>query len=227
MKPGMYNNSYISIKFQIMKFIRVLLAVSTIFPFILSGCAPQEVDKGTQLLSSSSKLWVPYVGDEIISFADTDSNRLVFQGMGYTDYLERVLYQSDQSGLFKSQQDYYANMERMNLTFASDSTNYVLNFNLEANKSEVGDFDVLRVTVSDGAFYYNTLKIVVYKTSEFNYGEVFKKRPTLTLKGRTYANVYYWQQERRPFEVYFTKTEGIIAMTLFSDQLWVREWNLP
>ena len=127
---------------------------------------------------------------------------------------------TDQSGFFTYQEDYYADLERQELFFESPSTPYFFRYYLEKNKGETGEWDILRVKIADGNYYTSEMKLVIYETDTYNKGETFKFKSKATLSGQVFDSVYYWTQERRPFELYYTKEQGIVGFKISSNELW-------
>ena len=202
-----------------MNWTKTLLLINSLALILLIGCGPKEITTDPEELSNSSKSWIPFSGNESVSFI-YDTNSMVFTGTGKTSYFETVRYKTDQGSLFTFQEDYYADLERETLGFVSPSTDFFFIYYLEKNKSETGDWDILTVTISEGIYYSIELKIVISETDDFDKGDNFKFQKSLTLNGETYSNVYYWKQERRPFEIYYTQTQGIIGFKLSSNELW-------
>ena len=85
---------------------------------------------------------------------------------------------------------------------------------------ESGEWDILRVSLADGDFYKNEIKIVVYETDSYDKGEIFNFSSSINLGGKVYSNVYSWKQENRPLELYYNKEYGVIAFKLSSNELW-------
>lgn len=185
----------------------------------LSSCGPKSITTDAELLRDASKAWIPYAGEEQITFYH-DTNKIVFTGNGKETFFDHVRYMSDQSGFFTYQEDYYADLERQELYFTSQSTNYFLNYFLEKGKGETGNWDILRLKIADGNYYTNDMKIVVYESDSYDKGEVFQFKTSITLNGNVYSNVYYNTQERRPFELYYTEARGIIGFKVSSNELW-------
>ncbi|MEZ5082121.1 MAG: hypothetical protein R2750_01510 [Bacteroidales bacterium] len=195
----------------------ILLLLIAIF---IMRCSPKETSTGTAELSASSKSWIPFYGTESVVFKN-DTNIAVYTGTGREDYFENVRYMSDQSGFITMQEDYYAELERNSIIFESSSSPYFFSYYLEKNKGETGEWDMLHVTIADGDYYKNQIKLVVFETDEFNKGEIYKFQATKNLNGHVFDSVYFWTQKQRPFELYYTKSLGIIAYKASSNKLWV------
>ncbi|MBN3034203.1 MAG: hypothetical protein JW861_01340 [Bacteroidales bacterium] len=185
----------------------------------LSSCEPKSVNSGTQYLRTSSLAWIPFSGYESVTF-DMDTSELEFTGTGIQRYYENVLYKTDQEGFFKVQEDYYADMERLKLVFTSLNSDYEITYLLKRGKGAIGDWDELHVTLSDGFYYSNTVKKVVFKTAEWEYGEYAKYLPSIKLNKTTYGGVYYWMQERRPQELYINQIYGVVGFRTTSSGHW-------
>jgi hypothetical protein len=203
-----------------MRIAGLTIIVTLLAAILISGCTSNSISTGKEDLSTASKSWIPFAGDESITFI-FDTSTMVFTGTGREAFYETVRYKTDQSGFFSFQTDYYAELERQRVTFESPSTTYSLSYLLAKNKAETGDWELLSVTISDDQYYSNQLRIITYETDEFNKGENFKFQEMMTLNGMRFNDVYYRQQERRPFEIYYTKLQGIVAFRITSDQLWV------
>ena len=208
-----------TLNIQDMNWTKSLLLIATIWFFILSGCGPKDVTTDPEELSAASKSWIPFEGNESVTFV-FDTSKMVFTGTGKESFFETVRYKTDQGGLFNFQEDYYADLERETLGFLSPSTPFYFSYYLEKNKGVTGDWDILRVTISEGIYYSNEMKIVISESDDFDKGDNFKFKSSLALNGTTYTDVYYWKQERRPFELYYTKSHGIIGFKLSSNELW-------
>ncbi|MCD4684273.1 MAG: hypothetical protein K8R86_13395 [Bacteroidales bacterium] len=194
----------------------LIVALSVMF-----GCGPKSVNSAREDLHSTSRQWIPFAGSELVAF-EYDTNEWVFSGAGKEIYYENIRYMSDQSGFFQVQEDYYADMERQELTFDSPSTPYFIEYYLERNKGEVGTWDIIKISVGDGDYYKNEMKIVTYETESYDKGEIYSSFSLKkTLNGIVFDSVYYSQQERRPFGVYYTKRYGVIAFKVASTELWV------
>ncbi len=192
------------------------MIVATIF---LSSCGPKEVISDPEEFSTSSESWIPFQGYENVIFIN-DTNIMTFSGKGKISYFETIRYKTDQSGFFTFQKDYYADLERQILEFDSPDTEFFFTYYLEKNKSETGEWDELKVTISEGIYYSNEMRIVIADNDDYDKGDNFKFKESLTLAGKTYSDVYYWKQERRPFELYYTRDDGIIGFKLSSNELW-------
>jgi hypothetical protein len=145
---------------------------------------------------------------------------MVFTGSGKETYYENVRYMTDQGGFIELQKDYYADLERQKLLFNSVSTPYFIQYYLERNKGELGDWDIFKISVGDGDYYQNEMKIVTYQTESSNKGENFTFKKEMTLNGVEYQNVYFKKQERRPFEIYYTLKQGLVGFKVSSTELW-------
>lgn len=190
------------------------------FGFLLVfGCGPKSISTERENLAKSSQEWIPFNGDESVVF-EHDTNKMIFTGLNKTSYYENVRYMSDQSGFFQVQEDYYAELERVEMTFESDATSYIIKYYLERNKGDVGDWDVLRVCLSDGDFYKNEIKIIVYENNDFDKGEYFQYKTKVILNKVQFNDVYFRKQEQRPLEIYYTKESGIVAFKLSSQEVW-------
>jgi hypothetical protein len=185
----------------------------------ITSCEPKSVTTDTVLLREESKAWVPFTGGEEITYYQ-DTNTVLFKGAGKATYFEKFRYMTDQSGFFTYQKDYYADLERQEVMFTSQSSNYFLQYLLEKGKGESGEWDILRVKIADGSYYSNALKIVTYQSNSFEKGEIFEFKDKVTLNGNVYQDVYYLTQERRPFELYYTKERGIVAFKVSSAEIW-------
>ena len=186
---------------------------------IISSCGPKSVTTDPELLREDSRTWIPYAGEEQITFYQ-DTNKIIFAGNGRMSYYENVRYMSDQSGFFTYQKDYYADLEREELLFTSQSSEYTLQYLLEKGKGESGEWDILRLKIADDEYYSNSMKIVVYQSDSYDKGEVFEFKDKVTLNGNIYRDVYFVTQERRPFEFYYTKERGIVAFKVTSAEMW-------
>ncbi len=199
---------------------RIYLAVALAFMISLIGCGPKSVTTDTENLDSISLAWIPFAGSEDVVF-EFDTSRMAFYGAGRSSYYENVRYMTDQGGFIAVQEDYYADLERQNLIFNSASTPYFIRYYLERNKGELGDWDILKVSVGDGDYYQNEMKIVTYETESSDKGENFTFKPQVELSGIKFDSVYYKKQERRPFEIYYTQRLGVVAFKVSSTELWV------
>ena len=186
---------------------------------ILSSCGPKSITTEPELLRETSKSWIPYAGEEQVTYYH-DTIKIVFTGHGKESYFENIRYMSDQSGFFTYQEDYYADLERQELYFGSQSTDYFLKYYLEKGKGETGDWDIIRLKIADGNYYANDMKIVIYQSDTYDKGETYKFKPIISLNGNEYTDVYFHTQERRPFELYYTQSRGIVAFKVSSNELW-------
>lgn len=187
--------------------------------YFFAGCGPTKEDTGIEALSESSASWIPFTGDESVTFV-TDSIAMEFTGQGKQSIFENTLYSSDQSGFFTVQKDYYADLEKQTLQFNSQETPYLINYYLQKYKGESGTWDILRVSIADDQFYKNEIKIVVYETDKFDKGEIFSYSSSMNLGGQVYDSVFFHKQESRPFELYYTKKYGIVGFKLSANELW-------
>ena len=64
------------------------------------------------------------------------------------------------------------------------------------------------------------MKIVTYESDKYDKGEKYSFKPTVTLNGKVFTNVYFVKQERRPFEIYYTQQQGIVAFKLSAKETW-------
>lgn len=195
-----------------------IFSLSLVFA-LLFGCGPKSITTDDQYLKETSREWIPFAGTETVVF-NYDTSKMVFTGQGLNSYFDNVLYMTDQSGFFAVEKDYYANLERELLIFESPSTSYFIKYYLETSKGDVGEWDIFKVIMADGDFYKNEIKIVVYQTDSYNKGENYKYKNKITLNSIQFDSVYYWKQENRPFEIYYTKKQGIVAFKLSSQEIW-------
>ncbi len=195
------------------------IALTGLLIFLFSACSPSKEDTGEALLSEASKQWIPFVGNESVTFI-SDTNEVVFTGLEKESMTENTRYNSDQSGFFTVQKDFYADIERQTLNFESDETSYNFGYYLQKYKGETGEWDILRISLADGDYYKNGIKITVYETDSYDKGEIFKFSSSMNLGGTVYQDVYFWKQENRPLELYYNKAYGIVAYKLSSNELW-------
>jgi hypothetical protein len=186
---------------------------------LLFGCGPKSVTTDYQELKSSSKSWIPFGGYETVSF-EFDTNIMVFTGFGKESYYDYLRYMTDQSGFFNVQKDYYAYFERQSLIFESPNTDYFITYFLKRSKGDTGDWDTFRISVGDGDYYKNEMKIITYESNSFDKGERYSFKERVLLNGKEFDNVYYLKQERRPFEVYYTQQQGVVAFKLSAKEIW-------
>lgn len=191
-----------------------------IIALIAFSCGPKETFTGPVELSPESKSWIPFTGNESVTFK-FDTNVVVYKGTGRESYFESIRYMSDQSGFIAMQEDYYADLERNTLVFESASSPYFFNYYLNKSKGETGEWDILHITIADGDYYQNQIKLVIYQTDDFNKGKKFKYQASKNLNGQVFDSVYFWTQSQRPFELYYTRSLGIIAYKTSSNELWV------
>jgi len=201
----------------LMKRINIILGL--VFMIAIIGCGPKSVITDPENIDSTSVAWIPSEdnGDVVFEF---DTSRMVFSGEGKVSYYENVRYMTDQGGFFGGQKDYYADLERQQLIFNSISTPYYIKYYLERNKGELGDWDIFRVSVGDGDYYQNEMKIVTYETENSDKGENYTYKPEIVLNGIQFDSVYYKKQERRPFEIYYTRKLGVVAFKVSATELW-------
>jgi asparagine N-glycosylation enzyme membrane subunit Stt3 len=195
-----------------------------IMALVFVGCSPKSVNSDKENLKSTSLTWIPFQNTESVAF-EFDTMTMVFSGTGREQYYENVRYMTDQSGFINSQTDYYADLERQFIAFESPTTTYIINYYLERNKGETGDWDILEVSMIDGDFYSNKIKKVLYETTGADYGEIYKFKKSITLAGKKFTDVYYRIQDRRPFEIYYTQLQGIVAFKLSSSEMWTIKVN--
>lgn len=189
-----------------------------LFTFLFGGCEPKDVVTETEYLSDTSLAWYPFSGYSNVVF-EIDTAELEFYSTGVEIYFERVRYMTESGGFTAGQENYYASMERRKIEFVSDSTTYTITYLLERNKGEIGDWDVLRVILADGAFQQNEVKIITFRTSGWDYGES-PSRAAQVLNGKTFSNVYFNEQERRPQALYVNRLQGVVGFKSISDEVW-------
>ncbi|MCD4736881.1 MAG: hypothetical protein K8R53_12625 [Bacteroidales bacterium] len=190
-------------------YIKNILLIVLVAIIFLPGCEIKSITTDTENLTDTALSWIPFNGSETVIF-ESDSGEIAFYGTGYESFYENVRYMSDQSGFFKLQEDYYAEMERRTLVFISESSDYIITYYLERNKSEVGAWDELRVTIADGFYYDNEIKVVPYKSFDWEFG-VSGRKPQLNLNGTLFTNVYFNEQERRPQFLYLNQQFGVVG----------------
>jgi hypothetical protein len=198
---------------------RIKIAVCLICPILIIGCGPKTVNTDSENLNPVSEAWIPYEGSESIVY-EYDTLHMTFAGDEKESYYESVRYMTDQGGFIGGQKDYYADLERKKLIFNSVETPYFIQYHLERNKGELGDWDIFRVSVGDGDYYQNEMKIVTYETESSDKGENFTFKREMLLNGVNYDSVYFKKQERRPFEVYYTLKQGVIGFKVSATELW-------
>ncbi len=199
---------------------RKFFTYTVIFVFtilLFSGCSPKSVNSEKENLKGTSLSWIPFQNTESVVF-EFDTMTMVFSGTGREQYYENMRYMTDQSGFVSAQTDYYADLERQFLAFESPTTTYIINYYLERNKGETGDWDILEVSMIDGDFYSNRIKKVLYETAGVDYGEIYLYRKSMNIAGKVFTDVYYRIQDRRPFEIYYTQQQGIVAFKLSSSE---------
>lgn len=203
-----------------MKLVRYIFLLGLFYMLILLfGCSPKSVSTEYQDLESNSKSWIPFYGYESVTF-EFDTNFMVFSGIGREKYYDYIRYTTDQSGFFTVQKDYYAYLERQTLIFESPTTDYFITYYLERDKGDTGDWDIFKVSVGDGNYYKNEMKIVTYESEKYDRGEKFSFKATVNLNGKVFNDVYFVKQERRPFEIYYTRQQGIVAYKLSAKETW-------
>lgn len=200
----------------IIVFFSVLIIVS------INSCGPKSISTGKENIESASEQWIPFNGEESVVFV-YDTNKITFTSSARASFYENERYMTDQGSFIALQEDYYADLERQTLNFTSNSTSYNIDYYLERNKGDVGDWDLLKVIMADGNYYQNEIKIAVFNPSGSDLGEIYNYKKTLVLNGIQFDNVYYWTQPQRPFEIYYTKSEGVIAFKLSSQEIWILE----
>lgn len=200
----------------------VLLILFVLIIASMSSCGPKSISTSTQNLEASSLEWLPFHGEDTIVFVH-DTNKIIFNGAGINTYYENIRYMTDQGSFIAVQEDYYADFERKELDFESNATNYNIEYFLKRSKGDVGDWDMLSVIMADGNFYKNELKIAVFNPSGSELGEIYDYKKSITLNGNQYDSVYFWKQDQRPFEIYYTKRKGVIAFKLSSQEIWTLE----
>jgi len=207
-----------------MKFIRYsLLSAIILILLSLPSCGPKAVESDPINLQPSSKAWIPFYGLEYIVYKtvhNNDTSTIIFKGQGRNSYYDNKIYMTDASGFFSSQKDYYADFEREELTFESDQTSYIITYKLESDKGDVGDWNYLTVKMIDGTYYSNELKMITFTNSDYDFGQIYSFKKSVTLNGIVFDSVYYWKQSSRPMELYYTKKEGVIAFKLSATELW-------
>ena len=186
---------------------------------VAASCSPKSVITDPEELSELSRSWIPFLGNESVVY-EFDGKNMIFDGTLKQSYFETVLYKTDQSGFFTFQEDYYADLERQVLEFNLPNSPYFFKYYLEKNKTQTSDWDILKVTMADGDYYKNEIKIAVLNRDDFDKGEHFQFKASVTLAGKTFENVYYWTQERRPYELYYTQELGIVAYKVATNELW-------
>ncbi len=199
---------------------RLYIVFNLVFIITIVSCSPKSTTTESENIESSSLAWIPFEGEEEVVFI-LDTARMVFNGSGKESYYENVRYMSDQGGFLGWQEDFYADLQRQQLIFYSISTPYFIKYYLEHNKGELGSWDILRVSVGDGDYYQNEMKIVTYETENSDKGENFTYKSQVLLNGIQFDSVYLRKQERRPFEVYYTKRQGVVAFKVSSSELWI------
>ena len=185
----------------------------------LFSCGPKSETTDTEELSVESKSWIPFEGTESVTF-EMDTATMNFTGQEKETWFDNVRYMTDQSGFITVQKDYYADLQRQELKFISPSTNFFIKYSLERSKGETGDWDIFRLQLSEGNYYKNEMKIVIFETDKYDKGEHFSYKKNLTLNGQNFTDVYYLRQERRHFELYYTRQQGVIGFKLNTNELW-------
>jgi hypothetical protein len=205
---------------KITRYLLISLIISILFS--LPSCGPKTVESEPVDLKPSSKAWVPFYGLEYIVFK-SDTGTIIFKGQGRNEYYENKRYMTDASGFFSAQKDYYADFEREELTFESDETPYIITYKLESDKGDVGEWNYLTVKMIDGTYYKNELKMITYTNSDYDFGQIYSYKKSVTLNGTVFDSVYYLKQSSRPMELYYTKKDGVIAFKLNAQELWTIE----
>jgi hypothetical protein len=199
---------------------RIRLAVKIVCCMVLIyGCGPKEITTDTITLSNASKDWIPFEGNETLTFG-IEEDTIQFTGTGKISYFEKVRYMSDQSGFFNVQEDYYADLERQELVFESFTSPYFIRYYIEKGKSETGEWDMIHVTLGDGDYYKNEIRMVIYESDDYPKSENYQFKSTINLNGVSYSDIYYLKQERRPFELYYSKLQGIVGFKLSANELY-------
>ena len=186
---------------------------------LLVSCGPKSETTAAEELSIESKAWIPFAGTESVTF-EMDTATMTCTGQEKETWFDNVRYMTDQSGFITTQKDFYADLERQALKFTSPSTNFFINYSLERNKGETGDWDIFRLQLTEGNYYTNEMKIVIFETDNYDKGEHFSYKKNLALNGQSFTDVYYIRQERRPFELYYTRQQGVVGFKLNTNELW-------
>lgn len=202
-------------KFHFITYFSLLAIIVSLLP----ACGPKEIDSDPAVLTDASRAWIPFEGNETLKFVCVEDT-MAFEGTGKVNFFEKQRYMSDQSGFFTVQEDYYAELERVELIFESTSSTYFMRYYLEKSKSETGEWDMIHITLGDGDYYKNEIRKVVFETDDFPKAETFDHKSSITLNGVNYSDIYYLKQERRPFELYYSKTLGIIGFKLSANELY-------
>ena len=198
---------------------RIFAAICLVSLITITACGPKEIVTDDGYLKTSSEAWIPFVGTENVVFK-FDTANMLFAGGEKESYFENVRYMTDQGSFIGIQEDYYADLERQQLSFNSEETDYFIHYYLEHNQGELGEWDILKVSVGDGDYYQNEMKMVTYESESSDKGENFTFKKELVLNGVTYKDVYYKKQERRPFEIYYNKSYGVFAFKVSPSELW-------
>lgn len=198
---------------------KYLIPLGLVF-LLLTSCEPKDINSGKYSFSSASKSFIPFKGGERIVFMVNDTTNLEFYEAGIEDYYENVRYKSDQSGFFSAQNDYYADVERLIVTFVSDSSEFVIKYVLEKNMTEIGEYDMLKIIMTDEKYYQIMLKRVVYKEKSWEYGETYVEKPSVSINGSTFLNILLWTQDKRPLSIYYNKTQGVVGFRLTPEEIW-------
>jgi len=191
-----------------------------IISVILFSCGPKTILTDPENLNPNSLNWIPFTGYEDIVFV-YDTSEMSYSSGAREMYFENLRYKTDQGGFLGVQEDYYAALERQSMTFNSESTPYFISYYLERNKGDLGDWDVFKVAVGDGDYYKNEMKIITYESDNYDKGEDYDYKNEVTLNGIIFDSVYYKKQDRRPFEVYYTKKLGVVAFKVSSTEIWM------
>ncbi len=213
---------YLSLKFRTMKingFLKFVIPLSVLTTLLFS-CEPKSINSGQYNLSAASKSFIPFSGNEKVVFMVNDTVTLEFYEAGVENYYETVRYKSDNSGILSTQEDYYADVERLKVTFVSDSSDWIIKYILEKNMTEIGEYDMLKVVLTDEKYYEISLKKVVYKEANWDYPEAFTEKPSVAINGSTFLNVLLWLQDKRPLSIFYTKTQGVVGFRLTPEEIW-------
>jgi len=200
----------------------IIIFFSLIIIVSLNSCGPKSISTGKENIETSSEQWIPFNGEESVVFVH-DTNKITFTSSAKVFFYDNERYMTDHGSFIALQEDYYADLERQTLNFTSNSTSYNIDYYLERNKGDVGDWDMLRVTMTDGNYYHNEIKIAVFNPSGSDLGELYEYKKTETLNGIQFDSVYSRKQPQRPFEIYYTKRKGVIAFKLSSQEIWTLE----
>ena len=95
-----------------------------------------------------------------------------------------------------------------------------MRYYLEKSEAETGEWDMIHITLGDGDYYKNEIRKVVFETDDYPKAETFEFKTSIKLNGVNYSDIYYLKQERRPFELYYSRTLGVIAFKLSANELY-------